>query len=157
MILKRKVKKKMEIKLTVGFDKKAEAILEKLLNAFAEHSATQNYFNSIDTDLEGYPQPKEEIKAPKEPKKKPLDLAAPQAIEETTVKEEPKKEEKTTSVDYEAVRSEAKRIGMQLSQLKKSNVVKELNDKYGVRRITEVPDDIVEAYLADIRKILEEA
>ena len=140
----------MEIKLTVGFDKKAEEILEKLLKTFAEQSATQNYFDNI--NLEGEPQPKEVII----PEVKHMELAEP-VKEETTVKEEPKKEEKATSVDYEAVRSEAKRIGMQLSQLKKSNVVKELNDQYGVRRITEVPDEVVEAYLADIKKILEEA
>lgn len=139
----------MEIKLTVGFDKKAEEILEKILNAVADQSATQNYFNV--TNWDDVPHEKVEIDTPMEPKKKAMELAAP-------VKEEPKKEEKTVpEVDYEAVRTEAKRIGIQLSQLKKSADVKELNSRYGVKKITDLPNEKLEAYLVEIKKILEEA
>jgi len=54
-------------------------------------------------------------------------------------------------IDYDALRKEAKQLGIKLVQAGKKLEVKELTAKYGATNIKNIADDKIEAYIEDLK------
>jgi len=62
-----------------------------------------------------------------------------------------KQVEEAQEIDYDALRKEAKQLGIKLVQAGKKVEVKELTAKYGATNIKNIADDKIEAYIEDLK------
>lgn len=122
----------MEVKVVIGFDSKAEFLLERLVGA-------------LNHDSVEVPAKKEMTKAPEEVS----DVEMAEVSKENADKEE--------APDYAALKKEAKSVGIKLVQMKKKEDVQKLTEKYGYKKISDVADKDIAAYLNDLKAIMEAA
>lgn len=118
----------MEVKVIIGFDSKAESLLENMIGVFG---------NTIDakidvSDSEIAETVNGESKTPIEEETKPSEV-----------------------IDYATLKKEAKALGIKLIQMKKKKEVQELTSKFGYEKISDVEDKDIAAYLAELKSIME--
>lgn len=122
----------MDLKVKIGFDEKAEDILERLIKA-------------LGCSVKATPQaePKKSVESISD-----VEMAEPVTEDIPESKEEP--------VDYVGLKREAKTIGVQLVQMKKKDEVKALVAKYGYKKISDVSDEDIVKFVQELRTIKEE-
>lgn len=114
----------MEVKVTLGFDEKAESLLNSLVKVLGASS-------------------KVEIANPKK-------VEEVSDVEMVSQKEEV---EEDTDINFSALRKEIKKLGIKLVQAKKQKEVKDLTSKYGYAKMDELPDDRLIQYLEDLKEL----
>lgn len=122
----------MDLKVKIGFDEKAEDILERLIHA-------------LGCSMKITPQTKSEG---------PAESISDVKMAEPVTEEKSKNEEE--QADYAELKKEAKTLGVQLVQMKKKEEVKALIAKYGYKKISDVSDKDIVNFVHDLKEIREE-
>lgn len=122
----------MDLKVKIGFDEKAEDILERLINA-------------LGCSVKTTPQA--------EPKKTVESISDVEMAESVA---EDISENKDEQIDYAGLKKEAKTLGVQLVQMKKKDEVKSLVTKYGYKKISDVSDKDIVKFVQELKAIREE-
>lgn len=117
----------MDLQVRIGFDEKAEEILEKLIDVMG---------NGIRVAPSKAVEPISDVE-----------------MVETHEKEENITAD--VSEDYELLRKEAKTLGVQLVQANKREAVKELTKKYGYKKISDVTDEKLTEFIKELKEIKE--
>lgn len=127
----------MDLNVVVKFDKRADELISSLIEVLSNGGRGQIYEPE---------QPKAKQSVKKVEEVSDIDMLTVEGKEIAT-------SEKV--VDYAALKKEAKSLGIQLVQMKKKEEVQKLTEKYGYKKISDVDDKDIEAYLADLKAIRE--
>lgn len=125
----------MDLQVKIGFDEKAEELLEKLIDVMGKGiqiTPTVTVEKTVESISD-------------------VEMAQPMEETEETVTSPVNND----SVDYSTLRKEAKSLGVQLVQMKKKDEVKALVAKYGYKKISDVSDENLTKFIQDLKAIKE--
>lgn len=120
----------MDLQVKIGFDVKAEELLEKLIDVMGK-GIQVTPAATVEKTAEAI-----------------SDVEMAQPTEETVTSPV-----NNDSVDYSALRKEAKSLGVQLVQMKKKDEVKALVAKYGYKKISDVDDEKLTEFIKELKAI----